>query len=105
MTRSPFVSWTRRQLGPAAAGLAVVLASLVHFGPIDAKKKHSKHKKKRCNKLGESCVDGGRRCCHDRTCGGDPALGTFCCKQGGAPCSKNGDCCNRQCFQGACAPN
>ena len=104
MNGSHFDSWTRRRLGLAAGGLAGLLLGL----PGEARKKRRKrrrNKKKRCKKLGQPCTDGGRRCCHGRTCGGDPALGTFCCKQGGEPCKKDGDCCNRQCFQGSCALN
>lgn len=105
MDRFRFDSWTRRRVGLAAGGLAVALADL---SPVDAKKKRKRRKNKKrrkCKKLRESCVDGGRRCCHGRTCGGDPANGTFCCQQGGESCSGNGDCCNLQCLQGACALN
>jgi hypothetical protein len=98
-----FDSWTRRRFGLVAGALATSRIGAADL-TVDAKKKH-KHKKKRCKKLGESCTDGGRRCCNGRTCGGNPANGTFCCKQGGTPCSKNRDCCNEQCFEGACALN
>lgn len=105
MRGSRFDSWTRRRFGLTAGALAAA-----HFGlsnlSADARKKHKRRKhKKRCRKLGETCTDGGRACCSGRTCGGDPALGTFCCQQGGETCSGNEDCCNRQCFQGACALN
>jgi hypothetical protein len=99
MSGSRFDHWTRRRFGLAAGALAAGRFGLAELS-ADAKKH-----KKRCKKLGESCVDGGRKCCHGRTCGGDPALGTFCCKQGGETCSGNGDCCNRQCIEGTCALN
>ncbi len=106
MDGARFESWTRRRVGLMAAG---IVASLADLYPAIAKKKRkrrkNKKKRRKCKKLRESCVDGGRRCCHGRTCGGDPANGTFCCKQGGESCSGNGDCCNLQCFQGECALN
>jgi hypothetical protein len=83
------------------------IAGLASSIPTEAKKRKRRKKKKRrkCKKLGESCTDGGRKCCHDRTCGGNPANGIFCCKQGGASCTKSRDCCNEQCFGGVCALN
>jgi hypothetical protein len=102
-----FGAWSRRRVAIAASGLMASLVSFLSFPDTSAgkKRKNKKKKRRKCKKLRESCVDGGRRCCHGRTCGGDPANGTFCCQQGGESCSGNGDCCNLQCFQGACALN
>lgn len=100
MVEPRFTSWTRRRFGLAMGSLTISLAGLADARPIDAR-----NKKKRCKTLRQSCNPAGRRCCDGRTCGGDPALGRFCCKQGGEPCRGNGDCCNVQCVQGLCALN
>jgi hypothetical protein len=104
MSGSHFGSWTRRRVGLVTGGFAASLLGPASPPSTEAKRRKRK-KKKRCKKLGESCTDGGRRCCHGRNCGGNPANGTFCCKQGGASCSKSRDCCNEQCFEGFCALN
>jgi hypothetical protein len=105
MDGSRFDSWTRRRIGLAAGGMAATLAGLFSADANKKKKRRKNKKRRKCKKLRESCVDGGRRCCHGRTCGGNPANGTFCCQQGRESCRGNGDCCNLQCFQGACALN
>jgi hypothetical protein len=98
MERPRVVRWTRRRLG----AVAIVASTLLAAEPASAKRRR---RKKRCKKLRQPCQDGGRKCCKGRTCGGNPANGTFCCQQGGEPCKGDGDCCNEQCVDGLCALN
>jgi hypothetical protein len=82
-----------RILAGVAGGLLVRLGLAAD---TSARRKH-RRKKKRCRKLGETCVVGGKRkCCAGRTCSavgadGDPQ--TRCCLENGAPCQQDQDCC------------
>ena len=103
MDGTRFDGWTRRRFGVAAGGMAVALLGPGRATGSEAQK--HKRRKKRCQKLGEACVPGGkRRCCHGRACGG-PLEARFCCKQGGEPCAGPGACCNLTCVDGFCALN
>ena len=70
---------------------------LARLGLAEGASARKKCKKKRCRKLGQTCVVGGKRaCCAGRTCdavGGDGDPQTFCCLENGAPCQQNRDCC------------
>ena len=117
-----FDTWTRRRFGLAAGGAAAsVLGLLGAIGlsedEAEAARKNNKNKnrknnkrkrKPKCRKLGDTCNDDRRnqQCCSStQLCAQvqDLGSGNFCCKQLGANCSQNTDCCGKnRCRNGAC---
>lgn len=104
-----FDAWTRRRFGLAAGGAVASLLGLIGLEDAEAKKKKKKKKKKKdCRKLGQTCdqTQKNKKCCkQDQLCAQVQGLGsgTFCCKQRGAGCSENSDCCgNDKCQNGTC---
>lgn len=94
MDDSRFAVWTRRRLGPVAAGFVVALRGLAARGAAAGKKK--RRRKTRCRRLGQVCSGRGkRRCCNTLRCGSlFEAPGRRCCRGRGAPCSSGGgECC------------
>lgn len=92
-----FDAWTRRRFGLAAGGMLAASIGVVGLVPAGAKNRH-KRRRKRCRKLGRTCVEGGnRKCCGDLKCDrneiGEPHP-TFCCKREGKGCQADSECCN-----------
>ncbi|MGH2617354.1 MAG: hypothetical protein ACRDJC_19145 [Thermomicrobiales bacterium] len=107
MDGSRFDAWTRRRFGLAAAGLAPLLPWLA--GPeVAAAKKNKKKKKRRCTKLGRECKPGGKRkCCQKLKCRLVQNVVGFafhCCKDVGAQCGLDGECCSGFCLDDRCQP-
>ncbi len=105
MDRSRFAAGTRRRFTLAIGGLGAALAGLMARGDEAAAKKGKKGKKRRCKKLGQSCVQGAkgkRRCCKGHLCVPESMTTFACCRNAGQPCAGNDDCCSSACFEGSC---
>jgi hypothetical protein len=98
----------RRLLASLGSGLLGLLAPAAISEVAGAKGKKRKGKrnkrrtKERCKKLGEPCINGGKRpCCDNQTCFESPTK-SFCCKAPGEPCAQIEECCSESCFEGTC---
>jgi hypothetical protein len=101
MDGSRFDAWTRRQFGLVAGSFVTVVLSGSHIRDAKARKGHKKHKK-RCVKLGEVCIPGGRKCCNFVACNTTEG-GPRCCHEHHEACTIGTDCCSGNCDSGICS--